>query len=74
MSASTAKKAREFQGVGGICPQLKRKPMAKKIERAPLDGYKEITRQEQNELKRLSVKEAVRRLEILLKEAAKWRR
>ncbi len=48
--------------------------MAKKIGRAPLDGYKEITRQEQNELKRLSVKEAVRRLEILLKEAAKWRR
>ncbi len=48
--------------------------MTKIIGRAPLDGYKKITRQEQNELKKLSVREAARRLEILLKEAAKWRR
>ncbi|MBI4286914.1 MAG: hypothetical protein HY671_00620 [Chloroflexi bacterium] len=46
---------------------------ATRIGRAPLDGYDQISRQELAELKKLSVKEAVRRLEILLKEASKWR-
>ncbi len=45
-----------------------------RIGRVPLDGYDEISRQELAELRKLSVREAVRRLEILLKEASKWRK
>lgn len=40
-----------------------------KIGRAPLEGYKYISQQELNELRKLSVREAARRLEILLKVA-----
>jgi hypothetical protein len=47
---------------------------APRIGRAPLDGYEEIARQELAELRRLSVREAARRLEILLKTASQWRR
>ncbi|MBI4333506.1 MAG: hypothetical protein HY673_19765 [Chloroflexi bacterium] len=47
---------------------------APKIGRAPLDGYEKIARQEEAELKRLSVKEAIRRLEILLRAAGQWKK
>lgn len=53
---------------------MKREDKKPEIGKAPLEGYNNITRQELAELRKLSVKEAVRRFEILLKVADKWKK
>ncbi len=40
----------------------------------PLRSYEEITRRELAELRRMSVKEAIRRTEILLRAASEWKK
>ncbi len=45
-----------------------------KIKQKPFSGYREITRQELKELRRMSLKEAIRQTEILLKEVIKWKK
>jgi hypothetical protein len=44
------------------------------IGRKPLDGYKDIQRMEEKELKKLTIKEAVKQTEELLKMAELWMR
>ena len=44
------------------------------VSREPLDGYREIMNKELQALRKLSLKEAIRQSEVLLREAAKWKR
>jgi hypothetical protein len=50
------------------------KKQGRYIGKAPFDGYKDITREEERRLRRMSIKESARLTEILLREAKFWKR
>lgn len=49
-------------------------PRRKKIGKAPLHGYGEITQMELRELKNLTLEEAIKQTERLLKVVTQWKK
>ena len=44
------------------------------IGKAPFEGYKDITREEERKLRKMSIEESARLTEILLREAGIWKK